>query len=69
MKLLTRSNPKILKGEPWGYTTAIMHLAPYRLSGKSVCPAASEGCVNVCLNTAGMSQVWAGRTLKNKEAR
>lgn len=59
MKLLTHSNPKTLKGEGWGYRTAIMHLAPFKLSGygKSVCPAASKGCVKVCLNTSGMSQI------------
>lgn len=55
MKLLTYSSSKIEKsnnaGE--GYLTAIMYLAPYNLSGHNVCPNASPGCINACLNTAG----------------
>ncbi len=35
------------------YYTMIMYLAPYKLSGKNVCPWASKGCAAVCLNTAG----------------
>ena len=53
MKLLSESNPKTLKGESKGYMTFIMHLAPGSLSGFNVCPGASDGCLFVCLNTAG----------------
>lgn len=42
-----------MKGEKLGYATAILHLAPYTLSGKNVCPKASEGCAKACLNTSG----------------
>lgn len=54
MKLLTPgiSNAKIAKGEG-EYTTYILHLAPAKLSGYNVCPAASKGCKRACLNSAG----------------
>jgi hypothetical protein len=54
VKLLTISgNPKTDKGEALGYWTAILHLAPAKLSGFEVCPKASAGCRAACLNTAG----------------
>ncbi len=52
-ELLTLSNPKTDKGTKYGYSTAILHLAPARLSGHNVCPAATPGCTAACLNTAG----------------
>ena len=55
MKLLTISaDAKTIKGEDKGYLTAIMYLAPFKLSGYQVCPTAEiAGCVGDCLNTAG----------------
>lgn len=53
MKLMTYGNSKTMKGESLGYLTAILHLAPSRLSGWNVCPNASKGCILGCLNTAG----------------
>ncbi len=53
MKLLTLSNTKILKGFEQGYITYGLHLAPSTLSGRNVCPNASKGCAEACLNTAG----------------
>lgn len=53
MQLLTYGNTKVMKGEKIGYLTAILHLAPSRLSGFNVCPMASKGCIAGCLNTAG----------------
>lgn len=53
MPLLTTSNTKTAKGEAAGFLTLILHLAPARLSGHNVCPAASAGCAAACLNTAG----------------
>jgi hypothetical protein len=53
MKLLTIGNPKTLKGQKKGYLTAVMHLAPFTLSGHNVCPMATAGCAAACLNTAG----------------
>ena len=51
--LLTTGNPKVAKGSKHGILTAIMHLAPERLSGRNVCPHATDGCAAACLNTAG----------------
>lgn len=55
MNLLTLNNLKIEKSNKSGkgYLSAIMHLAPYNLSGRNVCPQASKGCAAACLNTAG----------------
>lgn len=69
MKLLSTSNTKIVKGEKVGYYTAILHLAPWKLSGYNVCPKASAGCAAACLNTAGrgqMSSVQEARIKKTK---
>ena len=51
------SQTKMAKGEEFGYKTAILHLAPFNLSGKNVCPKASEECVAACLNTSGRGQM------------
>lgn len=69
MKYLTTDNAKTTKGESLGYLTAILYLAPSTLSGKNVCPHASEGCIFSCLFTAGMgafSNVQAARIAKTK---
>ena len=55
-KLLTDSNPKTSKSVEFGYLTAILHLAPHKLSGKNLCSKASKGCIATCLNTAGHGQ-------------
>jgi len=55
-KLLTDSNPKTSKSIEFGYLTAILHLAPYKISGYNLCPKASKGCIATCLNTAGHGQ-------------
>ena len=51
------SQTKMAKGERFGYKTAILHLAPYKLSGKNVCPNASKACAAACLNTSGRGQM------------
>jgi hypothetical protein len=55
MDLLTISaDSKTVKGETQGVLTAIMYLAPWKLSGYQVCPLAEiAGCIGDCLNTAG----------------
>jgi hypothetical protein len=56
MKLLSagHTNTKTSKNSQFtDYLSAILHLAPFTLSGKNVCPAASNGCAMACLNTAG----------------
>lgn len=68
-KLLSLNNTKVLKSKEYGYLTAILHLAPYTLSGHNVCPMASKGCAMACLNTAGMgkfSNVQQSRINKTK---
>lgn len=52
-KLLTATNPKMMKSIAYGYLTAILHLSPYKLSGANLCPKASTACVLGCLNTSG----------------
>lgn len=62
-KLLTiAGNPKTDKGEKLGYWTAVLHLAPARLSGHEVCPGATAGCRAACLNTAGRGGLIAGQS-------
>jgi len=57
MKLLNiDSNYKTVKGQAKGYMTAILYLSPANTSGHQVCPFASPGCIDTCLNTAGRGQ-------------
>ena len=51
------SQTKMAKGEKYGYKTAILHLAPFDLSIKNVCPKASKECAAACLNTSGRGQM------------
>ena len=59
MRLLTVNNQKINKSKGYGWMTFGLHLAPYTLSGRNVCPYASKGCAEACLNTAGRGQMHA----------
>jgi hypothetical protein len=52
MSLLT-TNTKLEKSLSLGYRTFGIHLAPHTLSGKNMCPDASEGCAKACLFGAG----------------
>ena len=64
------SNAKLAKGIKKGFKTYGLSLAPYNLSGKNLCPHASEGCAIACLNTAGlgkMQSVQKARLEKTKE--
>jgi len=59
VQLLTVGNPKTLKGQGLRYLTAILHLAPHRLSGvMNACPYATEGCIGGCLNKAGRGGIF-----------
>lgn len=54
LKLLTTGNTKTLKGEKKGYITYILHLAPAEVAGVgNMCPKATAGCMESCLNLAG----------------
>jgi len=57
MLLQVNTNWKTIKSMKYGFMTGILYLAPYKLSGKNVCPAASLGCRLSCLNTAGRGQM------------
>ena len=62
-------NAKTVKGQKFGYKTAILYLAPSNLSGFNVCPMASKGCKASCLNTSGhgaFSNVQLGRINKTR---
>jgi hypothetical protein len=63
-KLLTfKGNPKLEKGEKLGYWTAVLHLAPAKLSGFNVCSLSTDGCRDACLNTAGRGGIAKGGIL------
>ena len=62
--LLTRGNPKILKGASKGYLTFILHLAPADVSGYNVCAGATDGCKLACLNTAGRGGIPNAKPVK-----
>ena len=47
------NNFKTVKGQKYGYKTAILYLAPSVNSGYNVCPQASQGCKSACLYTSG----------------
>ena len=55
MKLLNiDANAKTVKGQKYGFMTAILYLAPYKLSGINICPMAEiAGCWKACLNVQG----------------
>lgn len=47
------TNAKTVKGQAYGYLTAVVYLAPANESGRNVCRDASPGCKADCLFTAG----------------
>ena len=49
-------NPKVIKGEKYGYMTAILHFAPSSWSGYNFCAFASVGCGMGCLTNSGHGQ-------------
>ena len=54
------SNAKTIKGQKKGYLTGILYMAPGTLSGYQVCPMAEKaGCLEACLNTAGLGGVYS----------
>jgi hypothetical protein len=65
--LLTMSNPKTAKGRAKGFAVAVLHLAPGRLSGRNVCPKATDGCLEACLNLAGRGGLAAGGIISHED--
>jgi len=69
MKILTKGNAKIVKGEKLGYLTQGIHFSPADKSGYEVCRWRSKGCSMVCLDTAGrgaMDNTQQARIAKTK---
>ena len=63
------NNAKTVKGQKYGYMTAVLYLAPSNERGFNVCPMASKGCKKACLYTAGhgaFSSVKNGRINKTR---
>lgn len=55
--LLTYSNAKTVKGEPHGFLTYALYLAPATtIPGHNLCPRATDGCSKSCIFTAGMGR-------------
>ena len=66
--LAVNADAKTRKGTTQGILTGILYLLPANLSGHNLCPFASAGCREACLNTAGRGQmpsVQAGRGRKS----
>jgi len=58
MKLLTKSfKTEKSDNANLGYLQCIQYLAPHKLSGHNLCPNASQGCIDSCLNTSGRGQM------------
>jgi hypothetical protein len=51
--LSVEADTKTIKGSASGFMTGIQYLAPAKVSGFNTCPAASKGCEQACLFTAG----------------
>jgi hypothetical protein len=68
-ELLTIANPKTAKGERAGFLTAALHLAPAMVSGRNVCPHATAGCADACLNTAGRGALPQQQTARIRRTR
>ena len=63
------NNAKTVKGQKFGYKTAIFYGASADSSGFNVCPMASEGCKKACLFSAGhgaFKNVQEGRINKTR---
>jgi hypothetical protein len=57
--LFNFTNAKTIKGERFGYRTAILYLAPAKVSGvTNVCEHSTPECRGLCLNTAGLGGVF-----------
>jgi len=64
MEMFTAVNPKLKKGEQFGFMSFGIHFAPHTLSGYQVCSSASAGCRTACLYTSGH-----GKFTRTQEAR
>ena len=59
------SDAKTIKGQKYGYLTAVQYLAPAKVSGiVNLCTWASKGCELACLNTAGRAAIDKKKTIE-----
>jgi hypothetical protein len=60
MKLFSHNKVKTDKGSAKGYETYIIFMSPYteNVSGINLCPMATKGCVDSCLNRSGLGGIY-----------
>jgi hypothetical protein len=60
MKLLTKNNPKTIKGEKYGYITHILYMSSFKYNdrGVNLCSHASPGCAESCLVGSGFGGMY-----------
>jgi len=64
--LSVASDPKTIKGEKYGFLTAVTYGAPSRSSGYNTCSSASPGCISSCLGRyAGRANIIKKGELSN----
>jgi hypothetical protein len=68
-RILSTSNYKIEKGLSAGINSAIVHFSPHKKSGFNVCPKATNGCINPCLDTSGLGQTSTTQAARIKKTR
>lgn len=69
MHLLTEqaASPKLAKDTH--FLSAILYMAPHKLSGVNLCPGATPGCVKTCLNTAGRGTFTSVQSARVRKAK
>lgn len=69
MHLLTEqaASPKLAKD--MRFLSAILYMAPHKLSGVNLCPGASPGCIKTCLNTAGRGAFTSVQSARVRKAK
>jgi len=64
------TNPKTIKGQKYGYVTAVLYLAPYNISGVNLCPMAELAqCHIACLYSAGRGAFNSTQTARINKTR
>jgi len=63
-------NPKTVKGRKLDIVTGILYMAPALSAGlKNLCPYASDGCLDACLNTSGKGGIPVVQNARLRKAR
>jgi hypothetical protein len=69
MKLISKSNIKLRKGEKMNYLSFGLSMAPHNMSGYNVCPNASAGCIAGCVYFSGNGYYPAVQTARINRTR